>query len=209
MVYGIDKDAPRMPFNRSDYFIKIPSGVSATGDGNLPSFCAPRTGVLYKGTVNNSFAAANGKYTYIPLLDCVADMQVVLGWARPVDCPADGRDLVYSSLPKSDGSIITSNTDAKCVDPVKGYLNNADTADYSKAQALRENLKVVKVYVLAQEGKFDRNYTSPVTSISVGNQTADALYPTKTYNLSGTQSKYRWKLYRIVVRPKNLSSNQL
>lgn len=205
MVYGIKEPtpsapSPRMPFNRSDFFIKVP-----TTEGSLPPFCAPRTGVLYKATVNH----ANGLYDHIPLLDCVADMQVVLGWARPADCPADGRDLVFSTLPKSDGSIVASNTDANCTNTIKGYLTNADTATYSKAQALRENLKVVKVYILAQEGKLDRSYTSPNTSIKVGDQVADALYPTRTYNLSGTQTNYRWKLYRVVVRPKNLSSNQL
>lgn len=200
MVYGIDTAAPRMPFNRSDFFIKVP-----TTEGSLPPFCAPRTGVLYKATVNH----ADGNYNYIPLLDCVADMQVVLGWERPADCPADGRDLVFSTLPKSDGSIVASNTDANCMNTIKGYLTNADTAFYSRAQALRENLKVVKVYILAQEGKLDRSYTSPNTSIKVGDQLADALYPTRTYNLSGTQANYRWKLHRIVVRPKILSSKQL
>lgn len=209
MVYGIEDTTStnvRMPFNRADFFIKIPSGVTATGDGVLPSFCAPRTGVLYKATVNH----ADGKYNYIPLLDCVADMRVVLGWTPPVDCTLSaGKDFVYTSLPDSGNNIAASETDTKCTDPIKGYLTNADTAGFSKARALRENLKLVKVYILAQEGKLDRGYTAPNTKIDVGDRITNGYDTTKTYNLSGTQLNYRWKLYRIVVRPKNLSSNQL
>ncbi len=193
MVYGIDDDEVRMPFNRSDYFIKIPSGVTSTGDGSLPPFCAPRTGVLYKATVKH----ANGKYNYIPLLDCVADMQVVLGWDSSSGGTA-GQVDVYSSLPAADGSVVSSVP--ALADAIKGYLTDA--------KQIREHLKVVKVYILAQEGKVDSGYDSPASSIEVGDRVAHGLYPTKTYSLSDAQKHYRWKLYRIVVRPKNLPSNQ-
>ncbi|MCX5809630.1 MAG: prepilin-type N-terminal cleavage/methylation domain-containing protein [Proteobacteria bacterium] len=56
----------RMPFNRADYYIRRPS----TG---MPSDCAPNTGILYKATVNHG----DGALTEMPILDCVADMQVV------------------------------------------------------------------------------------------------------------------------------------
>ncbi len=36
------------------------------------------TGILYKGTVNH----ADGLLTELPLLDCVADMQVIFGWIQ-------------------------------------------------------------------------------------------------------------------------------
>jgi hypothetical protein len=205
MVYGIDTDPPRMPFNRSDYFIKIPSGVSATGDGNLPPFCGPRTGVLYKATVNH----VGGGYNYIPLLDCVADMQVVLGWDTSTG-GASGRIDTYSTLPNASGVVTVSPASSK--DIVEGYMNSANTTDYSsaqKGQALREHLKVIKVYILAQDGKIDRDYarSNPVTSAKVGDLNVNGF--TKTYFLTEAQKSYRWKLYRIVVRPKNLSSNQL
>lgn len=194
MVYGIDDGTTvRMPFNRSDYFIKIPSGVTSTGDGTLPSFCAPRTGILYKATVNH----ADGKYNYIPLLDCAADMQVVLGWDTSVGGSA-GAVNVYSSTPKLDGTVVSS--DSALAGDIQGYLTNA--------KSIREHLKVVKVYILAQEGKVDPSYSSPVSSIEIGDRVAHGLYPTKTYSLSAAQKHYRWKLYRIVARPKNLSSNQ-
>lgn len=198
MAYGIDDIAPRMPFNRTDFFIKVPSGT----EGSLPSFCAPRTGVLYKATVNH----ADGKYTYIPLLDCVADMQVVLGWDSSEGGKAGAVD-VYSSLPKADGSVECSVTSLK--GDIEGVTGDSNKPGYLKdSKYLREHLKVIKVYILAQEGKIDPGYTSPVTNIEVGDRIAHGLYPTKTYSLSDAQRHYRWKLYRIVARPKNLSSNQ-
>jgi prepilin-type N-terminal cleavage/methylation domain-containing protein len=197
MVYGVDSDsALRMPFNRADFFIKVPGGVASpdgTTDGTLPPFCAPRTGVLYKATVNHG----DGRYRYIPLLDCVADMRVVLGWDLS-DGGSVGNVDAYSTPPQADGSVVSSVTGMAST--IQGYLTNA--------KDVREHLKVVKVYLLAQEGKVDPSYTASVASIEVGDHLANGLYPTRMYALSSAQQHYRWKLYRIVVRPKNLSSNQ-
>jgi prepilin-type N-terminal cleavage/methylation domain-containing protein len=67
-IYGVDPDTNlRMPFNRADYFIRIP--------GTVPSRCAPGTGVLYKGVISHvdgSIPVGN----QLPLLDCVADFHV-------------------------------------------------------------------------------------------------------------------------------------
>lgn len=67
LIYGVDPDTDlRMPFNRADYYISRPSS-------NMPSSCAPNTGILYKATVNHG----GGGLSYMPVLDCVADMQVI------------------------------------------------------------------------------------------------------------------------------------
>jgi hypothetical protein len=186
MVYGIGPTAPKMPFNRADFFIKT---------GNVPTFCEQlTTGVLYKATVNQD----DGGYTYIPLLDCVADMQVVLGWDTS-DGGLVGAVDAYSSLPKqSDGTVTASPGTAAA--SIKGWLTSA--------QGIREHLKVVKVYILAQEGKRDPSYKSPTTSIAVGDLSADGFKTKADYVLSTAQQQYRWKLYKLVVRPKNLVSNQ-
>ena len=42
----------------------------------MPSQCAPNTGILYKAVMNQNMVTGGGALTY-PLLDCVADMQVV------------------------------------------------------------------------------------------------------------------------------------
>jgi hypothetical protein len=67
IIYGVSAGADLlMPFNRADYYIRRP----LTG---MPSYCAPNTGILYKATVNHG----DGELTEMPILDCVADMQVV------------------------------------------------------------------------------------------------------------------------------------
>jgi hypothetical protein len=88
VVYGI-ADAtvtPRMPFNRADYYIRIPAAA------NMSQRCAPGTGILYKATLTNQ-ANGNGIFTEIPLLDCVGDMQVVFGLAT--NAPADNSINTY------------------------------------------------------------------------------------------------------------------
>lgn len=70
VIYGVDDSTPlRMPFNRADYYISRPAGI--------PSSCAPNTGILYKATFNHGAAVGGNEFTEYPLLDCVADMQVI------------------------------------------------------------------------------------------------------------------------------------
>jgi prepilin-type N-terminal cleavage/methylation domain-containing protein len=67
LIYGVDPDTNlRAPFNRSDFYVSRPTT-------NMPSQCAPNTGILYKAVMNH----ADGNAIEYPLLDCVADMQVV------------------------------------------------------------------------------------------------------------------------------------
>jgi len=161
IVYGVDSDAAltslRMPFNRADYYVKRPS----TG---MPQRCAGGTGNLYKAVVSQS----NGQMTEMPLLDCVADMQVI--YRRDLDGDGDPENWIQD--------ISTSN-----------------------AQQIRDQVKEVRVFILAQEGQMDSNYIHPVNSIQVG----DTGYGS-VFNLSGiTNGKnYRWKIYTLVVKLDNL-----
>jgi prepilin-type N-terminal cleavage/methylation domain-containing protein len=181
MIYGIggNSTTPRMPFNRADFFIST---------ANVPPFCAALTGVLSKATVNHS----GGGYTSIPLLDCVADMQVVLGW----DGSEGGKAGSVSGYSSVNGDVAagvsTSDVQSWLADP----------------KGIREHLKMVKVYILAQEGKRDAGFTYPLASIVVGDTANGETSMTSTYNFSAAQRNYRWKLYRVIVRPKNLVSNQ-
>ena len=66
LVYGVDPDDDlRFPFNRADYYISA---------DNRPPRCAPNTGVLVKAVVNHSDGLLGDE---MPILDCVASMQVV------------------------------------------------------------------------------------------------------------------------------------
>jgi hypothetical protein len=73
-------------------------------------------------------------------------------------------------------------------------------------EEIRNKLKYIKVYIMAQEGRKDTSYTNNAT-IVVG----DIGSLTKSYDVSALAAKgwlnYRWKIYRIIVRPKNLVSN--
>jgi prepilin-type N-terminal cleavage/methylation domain-containing protein len=202
-VYGVvpqgsSSNGLGMPFNRADYFVAIP-GTST----QLASTCAPGTGILYKATVNHEFNSPGGKLQYTPLLDCVADMQVVIGWdlwdATNNVFGQDGVIDTWSNGINEKGDLTrttTAPTSEVTVDVVKDAFKNAET--------IRKSLKMLKVYLLAQNGKKDSNYQGPV-SIAMGEPGELSL--TRTYDLSSLRN-YRWKLYRIVVRPKNLLANQ-
>lgn len=175
--YGIYSNSgstpPRAPFNRTDYYVKRTS--------TTPTNCAPGAGVLYKSTMSQ----ADGTIDDVPILDCVADMQVVFGWNTTA--PA-GMDLdTYTNA-----DLTTLSTTL----PWKPALS--DPGD------IRKHLKLIKVYILAQDGGKDMNYTNPNVDTDVGN-TGEANSIAHTINLSGSNyQNYRWKLYRVVVKPKNL-----
>lgn len=81
VIYGLDPQDTtgepynrRMPFNRADYYIWRNSTETATDE--VPDRCAPNTGILRKTVISQK----NGqRQSPLPLLDCVADMQVVFG----------------------------------------------------------------------------------------------------------------------------------
>ena len=186
-AYGIDSQPLRMPFNRADYFVAKPPQAA-----QMSAACAPGTGVLYKATVNQS----DGRLTYIPLLDCVAGMQVVLGW----DTNADG---VIDTWSNADGSVVSGTA---AVSDIQQSLSPAGNAGASNGLSIRNSLKMVKLYVLAQNGRKDPNYNSP-SPILAGDTGEESLtYP---YDIvaAGWQN-YRWRLYRLVATPKNLDVNQ-
>lgn len=172
-VYGVNPSSDlRFPFNRADYYVMRPAS-------KMPQSCAPNTGILYKSTVIQGTGASAGGLTLgMPLLDCVADMQVVYG----VD--ASGGGLNYT-------------------DP---NYHTTDLTAYT-AERIRKELKEIRVYILAQEGKRDRFYTYPSETVTVGESFGGTVQG-RVFNLNnliGPDYKYyRWKVYTIVVRPKNL-----
>lgn len=188
-VYGLGVvgNKPRMPFNRADYFVAAGS--------NVPRSCADNTGVLYKGLINH----ADGKINYSsPILDCVADMQVVFGW-----------DLYSGAVPGQDGLIDTYSSPLSADGSTISVSGSASTSEVktalTDAQSMRNSLKIVKIFVLAQDGKFDRTYQSP-TPIRVGDENEVSI--TRTYNLTGNMLNFRWKVYKLVGRPKNIVAAQ-
>jgi len=182
IIYGIDRDTDlRMPFNRADYYIRTP------GAANFPDRCAIGTGILYKATVNHN----GGGLSELPLLDCVADMQVIYG----------------------------IDTDATIDGAINCYANNlADVLATVDAENIRNRIREVRVYVLAHEGQFDRSFIfnppiapssirvgEPSLNLPVGSCTGEAVLGWD-FDLGGINNwqNYRWKVYTLVVKPNNL-----
>jgi type II secretory pathway pseudopilin PulG len=166
IIYGMDTAAIRMPFNRADYFIS---------NTNVPARCAAGTGVLVKAVVRHN----DGGFDFMPLLDCVADFQVIFGTNTV------GYTDNLSTLTDTNGN---------------GIID---------AQEIREQVTEVRVYILAHEGQRDTNYTYPNLTITIPTDPSDPGSGLgSTFNLStsiGTGwQNFRWKVYTIVVNPNNL-----
>jgi prepilin-type N-terminal cleavage/methylation domain-containing protein len=170
IMYGVDPDTNlRVPFNRADYYIKTPTA-------NMPKRCATDTGILYKATLNH----ADGGFTELPLLDCVADMQVIYGLDNDGD--GDFRPGVGSDGYSDDISALT-------------------------AQQIRSQVKQVRVYILTHEGQRDmgfnfNNFNGACSHcVLVGEFGLGHDFDLATIT---DYQHYRWKLYTLVVTPNNL-----
>jgi prepilin-type N-terminal cleavage/methylation domain-containing protein len=187
LIFGVDSTTDlRAPFNRADFYV-------ATPDDNMPSKCAPNTGILYKAVMRH----ADGTFTRYPLLDCVADMQVVF----ITDENADGNpEWKNADFP------FTTTTSTRVIPPV-GLI----------ADDIRDQIKGVAVYILAQEGQRDTNFTfnnfstgcvGVANCIRVGDRDG-AILLGREFDLSliGPDfANYRWKVYKFAVQPPNLKS---
>lgn len=178
VAYGVRSGDLSIPFNRADYFVYRPTAAN-----RMSSRCAPGTGNLYKATVLHSLDpdAVGGYNPVTPLLDCVLDMQVSF--------------------------LLDINSN--------GNLSNTTSLVGLTAQQIREQLKSIRVQILSHEGGYDRNYTYPNTSIFVGPfDSSGAALTSQGKTWTDTEMtavgvtnwrNYRWKVYEIVVQPKNLN----
>lgn len=86
-----------------------------------------------------------------------------------------------------------------------GIIEANGTEDISglTAQQTREQVKAVRVYILAHEGQKDMNFTYANASIWVGDT---VLGTGRSYNLTAITdyTRYRWRVYTLVVQTKNL-----
>ena len=173
VVYGVAPVDPddatallRMPFNRTDYYIS---------NANPPSRCATNTGVLIKSVLSQ---ATGARADFLPLLDCVADMQIVFRFDQTV--PPDGvADIVTDDI----------------------------AATGLTAQQVRDQLMDIRVYILAHEGQRDPNFTYGTNPVYVGDAAVGGgrnFNFTTVANPIANWQNYRWKVYTIVVTPKNL-----
>lgn len=167
LIYGISDDTTlgglRMPFNRADYYINRPGTEK----------CAAGTGTLVKAIMSQRDGSLTGNV--MPLIDCVADIQVV-----------------YALQPDPNNPALTYVADVTAL----------------TAQGVRNQVKEVHISILAHEGKRDpaftfTNFTAGACSTCV---TVGEFGLGRDYNLStiADYSNYRWKVYTMVIKPKNL-----
>lgn len=167
LLYGVAPSTIstlRMPFNRSDYYIRRP----AIG---MPSTCAPGTGILYKATLNH----ADGKLNETPLIDCVADMQVIFR------LDTDGNGAIDNQT--DDIFALTAQQIREQVKEVRVYVLLHE-GQYDKAyhSSLPNPLPIGGDFVsLGLGSNFDFNS-----------------------RIGSTWKGYRWKVHTIVVKPRNL-----
>ncbi len=80
LAFGMGTTALTMPFNRADYYVMQPAAANPN--------CAPGTGTLYKNVIGDAASP-------YPLIECVANMQVVFN----LDTNLDGvPDLIVNDI---------------------------------------------------------------------------------------------------------------
>jgi prepilin-type N-terminal cleavage/methylation domain-containing protein len=167
IIYDVDPHTDlTMPFNRADYFINA---------ANVPTHCAPNTGVLEKATVNQ----ADGGQTFLPLVDCVADFQVV-----------------YRLDTNGDGAVDTI-TDANGLNGLTaGQIR--DQLKEIRVYVLSHEGNMDRNYV----------YPNQTVNVGEDTNNDGVLDRGHVFNLAttigGNWRNYRWKVYSLSVKMENL-----
>lgn len=160
LAFGMGTKAPTMPFTRADYYVAAPVTVN-------PS-CAPGTGTLYKNVIGDTSSP-------YPLIDCVANMQVVFR----LDTNQDGiPDQTVNDISGLDA--YTVKTQVKQVDIY--ILAHEGTKDTSYTSELASSSLTV----------------GPSASLgtTVDLSTLDTTSATAWKN-------YRWKVTKLTVKPRS------
>jgi hypothetical protein len=173
IVYGVapvdseDASRPlRMPFNRSDYY------VSTTHDPR-PQRCAPGTGTLLKANVSQANGGLLNLNKY-PLLDCVADMQVV----AYID-----NDIIPDGIWETPTNGITVGTAQLIRDRLKEVRAYILAHEGQRDTSYRHSTSTIRVGAVEDGTLYGRDLD--ISSIP-------------------NWQNYRWKVYTLVVSPANL-----
>ncbi len=136
-----------------------------------------------------------------------------LGGASPSNCAAGTQSLLRNesrtTIPTNNGDPVLScvldfevafGLDSNEDGTIDLWDNGGVTAAGYDSQSLRRRLKQIRVYILAQSGNYDPDYTAPST-ITVG----DSLLGTgRSVTLNAAQQKYRWRVVSSNVTPRNI-----
>jgi prepilin-type N-terminal cleavage/methylation domain-containing protein len=195
LIYGVDPTTNlKMPFNRVDYYVST---------ARVPARCATGTGVLTKAVLTHRSGVDFPAQNVTPLLDCVADMQVIFG--LDLGSPGGGTDPngIIGTYTNSDGSTFTGGA---AENEVKSQTLVQETL--KSAKELRNRLMEIRVYILAHEGQKDlaytfNNFTCGANCVAVGDFGCGRDFNFSTSGITDWKS-FRWKVYTLVVKPQNL-----
>lgn len=167
LVYGLNDDAQiSRPFNRADYYIN---------NANIPEHCAPNTGVLVKATLNQ----ANNNFGILPIMDCVADFQIVYY----LDTDGDGG---WDQRAEADG--LDGLTAAQIRDRLKSI----------RFFVLTHEGRVDRDYT----------HPNVNVNVGEVTDDGNALLAGRVFDLNafigGNWANYRWKVESMAITPKNL-----
>lgn len=167
LVYGVNNAAIRRPFNRTDYYIS---------NTNVPTHCAPNTGVLVKVTANHTDDNLSAP---MPIVDCVADFQIV--YYRDTDGNG-GWDQ------RSNANDLNGLSAEQIRDQVKAVRYYILTHEGSLDRSYTYPNATINVGEVAADG----------ATLHAGRTFAiDA-------TIGGNWANYRWKIDSMAVTPKNL-----
>ena len=170
LVYGIvgNPNNPRRPYNRTDYYIN---------NANTPAQCAPGTGTLSKATLNQ----ANDVFSLLPIVDCVADFQVVYY----LDTNGDGG---WDTRVNANG--LNGLTAAQIRSQVKSIRCYVLTHEGGADRTYTHPTANVNVGEVAADG----------VTLLAGRTFDVSTLP----NIGATWANYRWKVNSLAVTPRNL-----
>lgn len=139
------------------------------------SKCHQSAYTFYRGVIANNTTANGGKRTDQPIMDCVLDFQVALGL----------------------------NTGAGALTWVAASGAAGSVTDLTTAATVRTYLREVKVFVLLQDGQFDKDFTYASSNVVIG----DSNITLRNYDLTALTNyqNYKWKVVTIDAKTVNIN----
>ena len=162
LAFGMGTTTPTMPFNRADYYVRIPPPDKVNPN------CAPGTGILYKDVIGDA------KSPY-PLIDCVANMQVVFR--------------------------LDTNTDG-IPDPPVNDISGLDA--YKIKEQIKEVHIYILAHEGIKDKSYRSEIANPAFTVGPS-ASLGTVVDLSALDGSSTDAwkRYRWITYKIVVKPKS------
>lgn len=160
LAFGMGTAMPTMPFNRADYYVGAPTATNPN--------CAPGTGTLYKNVIGD----AGSPY---PLIECVANMQVVFR----LDTNLDG-------IP----------------DQTVNDISGLDA--YKIKEQVKEVHIYILAHEGMKDKSFKSDIVNPAVTLGPSPSLGTTV-DLSTMDTTSTDAwkRYRWNRYKLVVKPKS------